>query len=87
MGAWKFGSVLPLRPSVVTEWFEKKFPGPTPPQAKAWPHIEAGRNVLIISPTGTGKTLAAFLLVLNELALMEGEGALKAGFTRYTSPR
>jgi ATP-dependent Lhr-like helicase len=46
-------------------------PKPTPAQAKAWPLIAAGSNVLIVSPPATGKTFAAFLAVLNELALMD----------------
>jgi ATP-dependent Lhr-like helicase len=79
--------VPPLKPSVVTEWFTKTFAEPTPAQLAAWPQIEAGKNVLIISPTGTGKTLAAFLSVLNELALLEAEGALKPGIRAiYLSP-
>ncbi|HEV8267600.1 MAG TPA: DEAD/DEAH box helicase, partial [Thermoanaerobaculia bacterium] len=36
--------------------------GPTPAQRLAWPRIAAGENVLLVSPTGTGKTLAAFLV-------------------------
>ena len=41
---------------------------PTPAQEEAWPLIAAGLSVLIASPTGTGKTLAAFLSVLDQLA-------------------
>jgi ATP-dependent Lhr-like helicase len=79
--------VLGLKPSVVTEWFANNFAEPTPAQAKAWPLIEAGKSVLIISPTGTGKTLAAFLSVLNELALLELDGELKQGiYAIYISP-
>jgi ATP-dependent Lhr-like helicase len=59
-----------LEKSVVTDWFEKCFSEPTPAQRVAWPLIESGKNVLIVSPTGTGKTFAAFLSVLNELALL-----------------
>jgi ATP-dependent Lhr-like helicase len=78
---------LPLKASPVTDWFSKTFDEPTPAQLSAWPHIEAGRNVLIISPTGTGKTLAAFLSVLNELALLETAGELKQTiYAIYISP-
>src|SRR5262245_57905209 len=66
-----------LRKSAVTEWFAKTYPAPTPAQSNAWPQIEAGQNVLIVSPTGTGKTFAAFLSVLNELALLEDATTLR----------
>src|SRR5205085_10515483 len=43
--------------------------------------------VLIVSPTGTGKTLAAFLAVLNELALAQLNGALEDRiYVIYVSP-
>lgn len=78
---------LPLKPSPVTAWFERTFDEPTPAQLAAWPRIAAGNDVLIISPTGTGKTLAAFLSVLNELALLEANGALKPSiYAIYVSP-
>src|SRR5262245_66413604 len=78
---------LPLKSSVVTDWFARTFDEPTPAQLAAWPKIEAGENVLIISPTGTGKTLAAFLSVLNELALLEQQGELKPSiYALYISP-
>jgi ATP-dependent Lhr-like helicase len=54
--------------SAVQTWFRRKYGKPTPAQSAAWPLIAAGRNVLIASPTGTGKTLAAFLSVLDSLA-------------------
>ena len=37
------------------------------PQQAGWPAIAAGGNTLILAPTGTGKTLAAFLWELNAL--------------------
>ncbi|WP_213877011.1 DEAD/DEAH box helicase [Pseudomonas sp. dw_358] len=48
-------------------WFERSFPAVTPAQAQAWPLIQAGRSTLIAAPTGSGKTLTAFLAVLDEL--------------------
>jgi ATP-dependent Lhr-like helicase len=53
--------------SPVQRWFRKRYGSPTPAQAGAWPLIAAGRSVLIASPTGTGKTLAAVLSVLDAL--------------------
>src|SRR5436190_21913797 len=68
---------MPLPKSPILEWFEARFHKPTPPQAGAWPRISEGANVLIISPTGTGKTFAAFLSVLNQLAVEHADGKLK----------
>ncbi len=76
-----------LRPSKITAWFVNRFAEPTPAQAQAWPVIEAGGNVLIVSPTGTGKTFAAFLSVLHELALQHEAGRLKQTIHAiYVSP-
>ncbi len=47
---------------------------PTPIQAAAWPHIAAGEHVLVTAPTGTGKTLAAFLWALDRLLAGHWEG-------------
>ncbi len=45
----------------VASWFARRFPdGPTPPQTAAWPHIANGEDVLVASPTGSGKTLTGF---------------------------
>ena len=41
---------------------------PTPPQEKAWPLIAAGENVMIVAPTGSGKTEAAILPLLGRVA-------------------
>ena len=46
-------------------------------QTAAWPHVVAGRHTLIVSPTGTGKTLAAFFAVLHELAREHARGELR----------
>ena len=42
-------------------WFERTFAAPTPAQALGWPAIATGGHVLIQAPTGSGKTLTAFL--------------------------
>ena len=46
---------------------------PTPPQARAWPIVARGEDVLVIAPTGSGKTEAALLPLLSRLVL-EGHG-------------
>ncbi len=51
----------------VQAWFKTRVGTPTAPQARGWPEIRAGRSVLIAAPTGTGKTLAAFLTALDSL--------------------
>ena len=73
--------------SPVSDWFYARFKQPTPPQAAAWPQIAAGHNVLVVSATGTGKTLAAFLAILNELALLHAGGVLMDTiYAIYISP-
>jgi ATP-dependent helicase Lhr and Lhr-like helicase len=51
----------------VSGWFLKTFPAPTDAQAAAWPAIRSGRSTLVAAPTGSGKTLTAFLSALDEL--------------------
>jgi len=51
----------------VKEWFKRKYKTFTPPQKYAVMEIHKKQNVLISSPTGSGKTLSAFLAAINEL--------------------
>ncbi len=47
-------------------WFRARFPaGPTEPQSAAWPLIRSGADVLVASPTGTGKTLTGFMVAID----------------------
>ncbi|WP_129136635.1 DEAD/DEAH box helicase [Luteimonas sp. YGD11-2] len=69
---------MPLEPfhPAVAQWFASAFPAPTPAQAAAWPAIRAGRDVLVSAPTGSGKTLTAFLTAIDMLVR---EGLATAG--------
>src|SRR5206468_2940301 len=51
----------------IARWFERTFGSPTEPQVRGWPAIQSGRHVLISAPTGSGKTLTAFLASLDLL--------------------
>jgi ATP-dependent Lhr-like helicase len=62
---------------LVAEWFERRFSAPTEPQILGWPEIRAGRDVLISAPTGSGKTLSAFLICLDALVRAAREGRLR----------
>ncbi len=61
--------VLDLFHPVTAAWFRAVFEGVTPPQREGWPAIAHGDSTLILSPTGTGKTLTAFLWCLDRLML------------------
>src|ERR671920_282461 len=49
-------------------WFEGAFAAPTAAQEGAWDAISSGRDTLVVAPTGSGKTLSAFLWSLDGLA-------------------
>ncbi|MEJ2077807.1 MAG: DEAD/DEAH box helicase [Acidobacteriota bacterium] len=61
----------------VAGWFEKRFGEPTEPQVKGWPAIQQGENVLIAAPTGSGKTLSAFLCAIDRLVKRAEAGRLE----------
>ncbi|WP_310527459.1 DEAD/DEAH box helicase, partial [Nocardioides sp.] len=68
-------------------WFEAAFAAPTPAQAGAWDAIAHGRHALVVAPTGSGKTLSAFLFAIDKL-LTAGPPEEKTKRTRvlYVSP-
>ncbi len=63
-----------LHPSLVKLWRKRGFHEPTPPQKRAIPLILSGKNVLIMAPTGSGKTEAAVLPILSMMIREEGRG-------------
>jgi ATP-dependent Lhr-like helicase len=72
---------------VTAEWFKAVFDAPTAPQRMGWPVIARGESALILAPTGTGKTLAAFLWCLDRLMLQAPKPDEKMGCRIvYVSP-
>ena len=62
-------AALALFHPVTAAWFRAVFDRPTAPQRQGWPAIARGESTLILAPTGTGKTLTAFLWCLDRLML------------------
>src|SRR4051794_21570293 len=87
-GSSSSGAVEAALSGPVRDWFTTTFPGgPTPAQRLAWPPIGAGENLLLVSPTGTGKTLAGFLAILDRLFREHAAGSLGPGLRCvYVSP-
>ena len=76
----------PLSPfhPLIRRWFAERVGTPTDIQSQAWPVIAAGKHVLVTAPTGSGKTLTAFLWAINQLVT----GNWQTGSVRvlYISP-
>src|SRR5256885_4311460 len=72
---------------IVRAWFAERFGAPSEPQRLGWPAIASGEHTLILAPTGTGKTLAAFMWELNQLIVRGLESPLpNAVQILYISP-
>ena len=56
-------------------WFRGSFAAPTAAQTGAWESISAGRHTLVVAPTGSGKTLSAFLWAIDRLLSPAAGGA------------
>src|SRR6185436_4019730 len=67
------------------EWFRAAFAAPTPAQAGAWEAIADGRHALVVAPTGSGKTLSAFLWAIDGL-LTRPPSSRKGTRVLYVSP-
>jgi len=69
----------------IQAWFSRRFGEPTEPQRQGWPAIREGRHTLISSPTGTGKTLAAYLSAIDSL-VRQGSALRDETSVLYVSP-
>ncbi|MFB8009440.1 ATP-dependent helicase [Nocardia sp. NPDC056000] len=67
------------------EWFDGAFPAPTAAQLGAWEAIAAGEHTLVIAPTGSGKTLSAFLWAIDRLATREITAAVEPADVKRTT--
>ncbi len=84
-------ALLSLFDPVVRDWWLSSFSFAeglfTPPQRLGVPLIQQGENVLICSPTGSGKTLSAFISIINQLFIMAAKGELaNMVYCLYISP-
>jgi ATP-dependent Lhr-like helicase len=84
MATHSTGTVLAQLHPLVARWFKEQVGQPTEVQEQAWGKIAEGEHLLITAPTGSGKTLTAFLWALNQLIT----GQWPTGHTNvlYVSP-
>ena len=61
------GDVLSRFSPATAAWFRGAFAAPTPAQVGSWAAISSGAHTLVVAPTGSGKTLSAFLWALDRL--------------------
>ncbi|MBN6041637.1 ATP-dependent helicase [Amycolatopsis sp. 195334CR] len=79
--------VLDLFSPATRDWFAGAFAAPTGAQEGAWRAAHAGEHALVVAPTGSGKTLSAFLWALDRLTVEPPpESALHRCRILYVSP-
>src|SRR5688572_25404149 len=74
---WMSVDSLDIFSPATARWFARSIGTPTAVQEAAWPAIASGDHTLVSAPTGTGKTLSAFLVFIDRLMAMAREGGLK----------
>jgi ATP-dependent Lhr-like helicase len=79
-------AALGLFHPITAKWFRAVFDAPTAPQLEGWPAIARGESTLILAPTGTGKTLTAFLWCLDKLMMKTAPEAERGCRVVYLSP-
>src|SRR5207237_590747 len=83
------GDHLPLTMfhPVIRQWFEGRYRQPTDAQRAGWPAIQSRHDTLIAAPTGSGKTLTAFLASIDGLLRLSLSGELHdRTYVVYISP-
>lgn len=79
--------ILKIFSEPTADWFAETFGKATKVQEEAWPAIAAGKPVLVSAPTGTGKTLSAFLVFIDRLSTLAREERLEEKlYLIYVSP-
>ncbi|MCS5531651.1 MAG: DEAD/DEAH box helicase, partial [Candidatus Poseidoniales archaeon] len=85
--SWGTEQLLESLSTPVRNWFKDTFPDFTDPQKLAIPRILNGEHLLLCSPTGSGKTLTAFLSIIDNLVRRSLDGSLdKSVQCVYISP-
>src|SRR6202012_3766072 len=79
-------TALALFHPITAKWFRAVFEAPTAPQVEGWPAIARGESTLILAPTGTGKTLTAFLWCIDKLMMRTAPQTESGCRVIYISP-